>query len=136
MSQLLELAERCEQATRPDRELDGAIALALGWTFQKMKGDALQKMKGDAQAYWREPGVTDFYMRSKLPAYTASIDAAMTLVPKGKYWTCSYGRLSTHEVMGAARIVEPLTIDFIAESEAATPALALCAASLRARATP
>lgn len=71
MTNLLALAERVEKLTGPDREVDGAICLALGWT--------LQKMKGDRHPYYRRPGETDYYMRSTPPAYTASIDAARSL---------------------------------------------------------
>lgn len=75
MSNLNELAERVERATGPDRELDGDVCLAFGWT--------LQKMKGDQRPYYRRPGVTQYYNRTEPPAYTSSLDAAMQLVPEG-----------------------------------------------------
>jgi hypothetical protein len=53
-SALLELASRCEKATGPDRELDLAIALAVG------------------DETWAEPDRAKLY-------YTASLDAAMSL---------------------------------------------------------
>lgn len=74
-----DIIERLEKAPAPDREVDGLIAISRGWTFQKMKGDA--------KSYWRKPGVTDYYMRSDLPNFTGSIDAALTLVPEGYRWT-------------------------------------------------
>lgn len=114
MTNLQELIERVERASGPDRELDGKIALSLGWTFEKMKGDA--------RPYYRKPGVTRYYERSEPPAYTAALDAAMTLVPRylvneltlvgGSYWQATVGD---------------------EQADAATPALALCAASLKAR---
>lgn len=64
--------------------------------------------------------------------YTASIDAAMTLVPEGYDWSLDnfdgeFGKPSAwvHARRSAAEIV-PVT--------GATPALALCSAALRARA--
>jgi hypothetical protein len=106
---LIALAERCEQATGPDLEIDARIeAQLVGWKFDAM----------------RESGyaVRDF----EAPAYTTSLDAAMTLVPEG----CSVHaffqpRKIGHKVeIGCGHVCE----------KAATPALALCAAALRARA--
>lgn len=59
--QLLALAERVERATGADRELDGDIFCALGLA---------QLIEGAFDAY-------------RAPAYTASLDAALTLVPEG-----------------------------------------------------
>lgn len=104
------LADRCEAATGPDREIDRAIIDAFGWR--------------------NDHGVPIPPGYIGIPAYTASLDAAMTLVPKGApEWNVEGwgspsavhdGRLSTGWVSGARRVY------------AATPALALCAAALRA----
>jgi hypothetical protein len=75
---MTDLIDRLEKATGPDRDIDGAIALSLGWT--------LQKMKGDQHAYFRKPGVTDYFIRDVPPPYTASVDAAISLVPEGLGW--------------------------------------------------
>lgn len=96
---LLELADRVEQATGPDRDLDGEIHSGIG--------------KRDQQ--W-----------SYAPSYTASLDAAMTLVPEGLdvnlWWGIRKGLpLATAE------------IDAGMVGMAATPALALAAACLRTR---
>jgi hypothetical protein len=106
-AEYLALAERCEAATGPDDALDWAIAEAIGCA----------------------PG---------LP-YSSSLDAAMTLVPEDagrdaaderfrlESWTTSGVHAphvrATAWVAGARRVY------------AATPALALCAASLRAMAS-
>jgi hypothetical protein len=63
----LEIAERLRNATDPDREIDAAIALASGWTFQKMKRDR--------KPHWRAPGETRDFMTRDLPRFTASLDA-------------------------------------------------------------
>lgn len=115
-----DLIERLERATGPDSELDEAIALVLGWTHQKMRGDA--------KPYWRKPGVTEYYMRSIVPAYTASLDAALTLVPEGWMWDVSSS--------GCAWIMR--NDDSICDSQIViggvkSPAIALCIAALRAR---
>jgi hypothetical protein len=93
------LADRCEQAAGPDRELNAAI-------------DDFMLKHGPETDRIRNP-------RYVLP-YTASLDAAVTLVPEGCGWM----------VMRSAAKVGRWP------SRGATAALALCAAALRARAQP
>jgi hypothetical protein len=71
---LLALAERCEQAAGPDRELDGAAwCAANGYPFVKWDG---------AGVVWRgADGSIRHYPASRVPFYTASLDAAVTLYP-------------------------------------------------------
>ena len=93
---LLALAERCETASGPDRDLEIAI-----WRLVERPDAAESKVP----LPW-------------LANYTASLDAALTLVPEECGWM----------VMGCAAKVgrQP--------SRGATPALALASAALRARA--
>ena len=107
-ARLTALVERCEAATGPDRGIDMAICIALN-TGRKTDP--------------RDPGPDRF---------TGSIDAAVMLLPKGKAWD-----LTCH---GEATVYVPNVSgdgsDFQQWSTvAATPALALCAASLRALAS-
>ena len=106
---MISLAERCEAAAGGDRELDRAIRDAV---FQPCMNNGAE--------------------------YTASIDAAMTLVPDGWDWAVGTGR-KQHMTENGKRpwawcapgqnFAMPQDLPL-----AATPALALCAASLRARA--
>ena len=106
MSVFLELAERCEQATGPSPDLDKGIAVACRHT----------------------PTNRPRY-------YTASLDAAMTLVREGHGWRLWVPNSESPEpspfvtLWGNRREYAPR------DSIAATPALALCAAALRARAS-
>ena len=115
---LLKLAEKCEQATGPDRELDAEIAAELGW-------------KEASALFWH-----DGYQARELPRFTRSIDAALTLVPEG----CVFMVANTGvdgpkaDMTQSSAIVGPPDDTAIDYTTAATPALALCAASLRARA--
>jgi hypothetical protein len=88
-----ELAERCEKATGPDFKIDCEIERLIFDNHQGM-------------------------MRS----FTASLDAAMTLVPEeaATDWSLIGG------TRWQAEVADEL-------ADAATPALALCAAALRAR---
>jgi len=72
---LVKLISKAEGATEPSCDLDAEIALLVGWTFTKMKGDKYP--------YWREPGVNKYYQRTDLLAFTKSIESALTLVPDG-----------------------------------------------------
>jgi len=107
---LLALADRCEQAAGSDRELDAEIAVAL------FGGNVIYDLK---IKQWRRIKITSAWrMDHPLPPYTTSLDAALTLVPEGCGWM----------VMSSAAKVG------VWPSHGATPALALCAAALRARA--
>ena len=116
MNKLDELAKHCEEATGPDRSIDGLIAHAIGCTMP------------DDPAGWP-------------PRYTASIDAALTLVPDGWYWRC--GKTTSFQAWAVVNRThpdhcEPNKDEFFANRDhwkpIWTPVLALCAAALRARA--
>jgi hypothetical protein len=129
MTDLIALADRCEAAEGADRDLDEAIALALGWSSVPNPTFA-----GGLVGRWLLPDGSMTGQIDALPKFTASLDAAMTLVPEGqasavgtmafrndprKPWACIWSEQG-----------EPLW-----RADAATPALALCAAALRARAS-
>jgi hypothetical protein len=75
---LLALADRCEQAAGPDRELDAEIALACGVVTSR-DGNCFYGHK------YYSVMVLDYdyddteYRAPELPSYTASLDAAVTL---------------------------------------------------------
>ena len=126
---LLALADRCEQAAEPDRELDVAIARALSWK---------PLYRDDYSKWWSPAAVEDSRARKRsilhhptqpLPAFTASLDAAIALVPEGWTWARFHGG-----------VVECMTLNgpgnsiLFERGEGVSAALALCAAALRARA--
>lgn len=118
---LLELAERCERAEGPDRELDALIAPLQGLRVVD-EGHPIGRMCYD-----------DIGCAQLLPRYTASLDAAMTLVPE------EFGRPSAFTIQrsrnfGCCAVVW-VNSEFnrSVRGDADTPALALCAAALRAR---
>ena len=65
----------------------------------------------------------------RVPVYTRSIDAAVTLVPEPGKWSITAASGGHWEA--AVWLVDGTNLDWI---KAATPALALCAAALKARA--
>ena len=123
--ELLALAERCEKACEGSRELDAAIyetAIGLGMY------ESIYDRSGDLciRDYPGEPGPE--YRR--LPRYSTSLDAAMTLVPTGHDWSLFFDNGS------ALAGCMPSSEDGcdLTDVPGATPALALCAAALRAQA--
>ena len=105
---LLTLADRCEQAAGPDAGLDLAI-----W-------NALSEMPGfkHPSPIWRFD-------------VTASLDAAVTLVLEGWIYELGRGESGTRRALCRMRDERGNWTGWIV---AATAALALCAAALRARA--
>lgn len=127
MSDLNELADRVEALDRPSREVDAEIAV----TVLGMERDG-SMFFGKDEDYVLE---RDYYALDggprELPAYTASLDAAMSLVPEGWHVSINAGRINLVVLTGESDdpMVPPPDIE---SSTAATPALALVAASLRA----
>jgi hypothetical protein len=113
---LLRLADEVAAATGPDRELDEAILIAIGG----------KKKSAD---WW----LGFAYIGRVIPAYTASLDAAMMLLrPEWGYEQRRPSDLGTHgcsvEIWWVPAFPQKV------HAIAATPALALCAAALKARA--
>jgi hypothetical protein len=107
---LLTLVERCEQAT-----------------VGRFGSYALNRAIGEATGVGGKPGRLHGKDFTVWPNFTASIDAAVTLVPEGHRWCCDTmngNRVSAFVENGANGKWH----------DAATPALAICAAALRARA--
>ncbi len=110
------LAERVERAEGADRDLDGAVASVVLPNVESYDGDWWWGPHDDAPLH--------------VPAYTASLDDAVSLVPEGKVW-CLFGVGYGNNPRSEA-YVEDDDADY--PGGAATPALALTAAALRARA--
>lgn len=113
---LMELVERVEVASGPDRELDAAIFSALkcgtrDWMHQSP----------EAERVWARN-------------YTASLDAAMTLVGGDAFWRLGNDGEGPDVSAFKATVTsgDGLSLAFH-DAVAATPALALVAAALRAR---
>jgi hypothetical protein len=138
----LDLADRVEAAKGPDRELDCLIWAAateqqVVWTG----ADNHLLIIGSAAIGWIDPGEhsRNFGCNrlatgpGSIPAYTASIDAAVTVVPEGwtwsipgfvkPWWDCRIVRLAD------GRVSQPLP------QPCETPPLAILAAALRAHAS-
>jgi hypothetical protein len=113
-----------ERAEGPSRELDAEILASLGT-------HVLEKRERDKKKWWYKVGGRQYErIRPGIPRYTSSIDAALTLVPEGWHWMAATaegdfirGTASVRDRDGGPSFT----------SAAATPALAICAAALRAK---
>jgi hypothetical protein len=123
------LVARVEAATGPDRELAKDIMQAVKGA--RFLDGGLCEMGG---WYYATPGRDDDNPHPPLPDPTASLDAAASLVPAGWTWRVDSGDYNTRPIAfcvpNEGRLPWPA---WITDIEAATPALALCAAALRAR---
>lgn len=115
---LQRLVERIEGASAPVRQMDADIARAVGF----IPNDAVLDSEGTA---WHNR------LGTKVPCYTASIDAAMTLVPEG----VNIGLHIDHNGNDCAWSSRAVGWQPQVTAGCVTPALALCAAALRARIT-
>jgi hypothetical protein len=117
--ELLRLAERVEAATGPDRELNIAMLPLVGIRFVD-EGHPIGQVCYDSNGH----GVP-------MPNFTASLDAAMTLVPEG--WWKDLFDADDGDCLAAFWHEET---DTEINVRGKTWPLALCAASLRSRAHP
>ncbi len=131
---LRELAKRCEAATGPDRELDADIAIEVfdgGAAHVDDPRDVTRARTvtishGALPGNFEVVGFSGVSLHAAL-AYTASLDAAIRLVPDGHGWEAGDG--------GYARAVCSKPTKSFWSRNCATTALALTAACLRARAS-
>ena len=116
-----DLIERLEKATGPDQWLDHLIQEEVGEWTNMGGGRSRHKVTGEVRVM--PYGMT--------PAYTSSLDCALTLVPEGwglrKLSQQDDGWYCTLTLRGVRPTGNPQ------ERPIATAALALCAAALKAR---
>jgi hypothetical protein len=124
---LRSLAEQVEALNGPCRETDALISVAV-----KPENNArVCDMFDNGRLFVLEGGEDDRHFDSlrPIPAYTRSLDDAMSLVPER--WRESYQRREDGSCISWCH--PPMGIERVGQfGDAATPAIALTAASLRA----
>lgn len=134
MSKYAELIARLGKATGPDRECDWAIAYELSngkiGPYQEEYGKAPQGFEGPDTA--RAVYVEAIAQRTIYPHYTASLDAAMTLVPEGASFEIDR-RITDVGWPCTARVWPDGALTIGPLAFANSPAIALCIAALKAR---
>lgn len=114
------LIERLSAAKVDSRELSDEVLLALGWLHET--------------GWWRPPAPAPeweiFHERDRPDPARSIDDAVRWVVPEGWSWTIygpdQLGVVKPHAMLGVPGVFE-------ADASAATPALALCIAGLKAR---
>jgi len=149
MDSMVELAKRAEVLGSPDREVDLAVHCTLiGKAFRwSVFGGAYPDQKEIAVEVLPERLETDPFWFQKaeiirVPAYTSSLDAAMSIVPEGWFWMAgnrdrltprAYIENGKSAYIGIGSTPNPERRWF--ETTAPTPALALTIAALYCRAS-
>lgn len=123
------LSDRLEQAEAGSRELDAEIALASGMYVREKRGRDRQEWFYPTSGGYRK-STSPYAAFDGLPRYTTSIDAALSLVPEG--WA-GLVPLRGGPNEGVWLWPEGKTINRGIRLSAATPALTICAAALRAK---
>ena len=127
--EFLALADRVEQATGPDRELDCAIRMAVyapeGSTMEQSPINGNWCIYSGTSFRTGKPALWESHL-GRNHSFTASLDAAMSLAE-------GCGGQVTFFKDGTAKAFLWQPYPLAIECKAATPALALCAAALKAR---
>lgn len=132
---MTDLIARLKAAEVGSRELSDEVLLALGWV--KFYFSVIHASSGSVTEHWTAPNGSMMYA-SERPSPTESVDDALALAPPDKAYCISFQPPNHYEVM-----VEVPEYSISSDpndpkgrfvlGRAATPALALCAAILRAK---
>jgi hypothetical protein len=137
---LNEIIERLEKATGPDRELDARVCASVckvedfgPFTLAEgCRAEFEPQDDGSVKLFIYGPGDAgpNYVARERSLKFTSSVDAALQLVPEGWIWEVTSA--SAYSIWRGQR--DPKNDDFMS-GLAKSPAIALCIAALRARAS-
>ena len=140
-STLLELADRCERE-EASRRLDAEIGVAIRDRPVGKMNDWIDKNFPVWRPHHTEGRIEVVHDDGKggvhweVLSYTTSLDAAVTLVPEDwTAWELRSSRAKTRFHAELSRLDNNTELQEYADGRAKTPALALCAAALRALAS-
>lgn len=132
---MADLLERLEKATGPDTALDAAIVAELHDSIVKPYPPTDDFGPKNRWQFWSRDGKHFLSNESKWPVlpYTASFDAALTLIPKNwSGWMVADTNMSEAWNHAEAR-VSLNSCNNLLVARGATPVIALCIAILKAR---
>lgn len=123
------LSERLGKLTGPDRDLGWEVLLVCGW-----RRTCVGHFYGPLYN-WSSPDGKRGGDEDRLACPTESVDMALTLVPEGYHWYLSDGddRSAGKPVASVFESESFIKSGRVPRSVGATPALALCVATLRVR---
>lgn len=129
MPDLSDLISRVEKASGPDRDLEAEIWLACTPGATRNKWSYVHKATGRECTVDETRDATDRLII--VPFYTSSLDAVLTLLPEGWWWSAGVCRRENHASVGSE--IGTVEGELIFETFGATAPLALLSAILRAR---
>ena len=131
-----DLIEKLEAATEGSRELDAEIAYAVQWRPDEWPPSAQSFREHEAKHDYATAWIAHAPFRAAwpIPHYTTSLDAALSLVPEGRrIYSLQDQRHFQRNQGWFCGIDEICGLGCVFTKEAATPALALAIAALKAR---
>ena len=132
-----ELIARLENAIEGSRELDANISAHIGQQAGAYYVTDADRSSDESVGEWLVLARSDDrHVTTRRPAaYTASVDAALTLVPLGLGWDLAFQRDDHVYIASVGADPNPQTGRFDRDQGTGkTAAIALCAGALRARA--
>jgi hypothetical protein len=123
-----DIFERLKQLKAPDRVCDALIFKAIGAPLPKAIANTAIALEWDEKEECYLANLGEMRARYEVPAYTASLDAALTLVPDGAKVSLEIASYQT-----AAWVHNPGRPVNSCYGEVRPPAIALCIAALGAR---
>lgn len=124
------IIDKLKSATSPSRHIDADIAVTVDAAYYAKSDSPGNHQNGHVMGL--SDGVP--YRMTIAPNYTASIDAAVKLIPDGMFWTLCCGRTRPDEPLAGASIVKPDDlVNPVGEAEGDHLALCICIAALEAR---
>lgn len=142
MSDLTDIIARLEKCTGPDRELDKAVfeAACLEELFAQYKAQSWFCSIDCNSFGFNTGGEPPVIWCGALPRYTASIEAALTLVPEGYAWQLRRNVSADGDMIYCNAQVwqfsnprDEETAIYWSNSHESAPAIALCIAIFKAR---
>lgn len=124
-AQIEDLIARLEKLTGPSRDLDRAVDIWANPTDWEI-GPGARKDYAQVPQRLIERGV---------PKYTASLDAAVSLLPDEYYWMFAKGRLRAEEPLFGIALYRHDEDEPFIEAQHEMGSIALCIAALRGHAS-
>lgn len=125
-----DIIDKLKAATGPDRHIDADIAITVDAAYYAKSDSPGNHPRGHVMGL--SDGVPN--RMTIAPNYTASIDAAVKLIPAGMFWIAGYGRTRPDEPLAGASIVTADDqINPVGEAEGDHIAICMCIAALEAR---
>ena len=124
------IIDKLKSTPGPSRHIDADIAVSADAAYYAASDSPGNHQNGHVMGL--RDGVQN--RMTIAPNYTASLDAALKLIPAGKFWTLGCGRMRPDEPLAAASIVKPDDlVNPIGEAEGDHLAICICIAALEAR---